>query len=137
MAKKDFSSIGASTGSTRAERVYSSLEQATNQQRHKVTASPQEQEERRQALQTQGRKGCKAGRINMAFSPDNMTFIRMMSKATGMTMTKFTNAIIAAYRNEHPEFLQQAQALLKAVETSTFSAQITPDQSGTDQTDDK
>ena len=34
MAKKDFSSIGASTGSTRAERVYSSLEQATNQQRH-------------------------------------------------------------------------------------------------------
>ena len=91
MAKKDFSSIGASTGSTRAERVYSSL----------------------------------------------VTFIRMMSKATGMTMTKFTNAIIAAYRNEHPEFLQQAQALLKAVETSTFSAQITPDQSGAAQTDDQ
>lgn len=122
MAKKDFSSIGANIGSGSADRVYSSLDQATTKRGQQNTATAQEQYERKNALKTQGRKGCKAIRINMAFSPENHEFIRVMSKATGHTMTEFTNIIIKAYRNEHPEFMEQAQNFLEFVESGAFSA---------------
>ena len=91
MAKKDFA--GMNTG-----RVYGAIEQATSKKGQQGTASPQEAQERAQDLKTQGRKGCKATRINMAFTPDNHEFIKIMARATGRTMTEFTNDVIAAYR---------------------------------------
>lgn len=115
MAKKGFE--GINTG-----RVYGAIEQATSRKGQQGTASPQEATERAEALQTQGRKGCKAVRINMAFSPSNYEFIRVMAKATGRTMTQFANVVIEAYRNEHPEFMQQAQGFLDFVNSGAFSS---------------
>lgn len=63
-----------------------------------TTASPEEAAERMAELRTQGRKGCKAVRINMAFTPDNHGFIKKMARISGMTMTEFTNSIIERYR---------------------------------------
>ena len=105
MAKKDFA--GMNTG-----RVYGAIEQATSKKGQQGTASPQEAQERAQDLKTQGRKGCKATRINMAFTPDNHEFIKLMARATGRTMTEFTNDVIAAYRKEHPEFMEKAAGFL-------------------------
>ena len=114
-SKKDFAGMNTS-------RVYGAIEQATSQKGQQGTASPQEAEARKEALQTQGRKGVKAIRINMAFTPSNHEFIKVMAKATGNTMTEFTNIVIAAYRNEHPEFMEQANKFLEFINSGAFSA---------------
>ena len=113
-AKKDFT--GINTG-----RVYEEIEQATARRGQQGTASPQEQLARAEELRTHGRKGCKAVRINMAFTPSNYNFIKVMARATGRTMTEFANLIIAAYRNEHPEFMEQAKGFLEFVNSGAFS----------------
>lgn len=87
-----------------------------------LPASPQEQAERMAELRTQGRKGCKAVRINMAFTPDNHEFIKVLARASGRTMTEFTNLVIAAYRGEHPELMEQAAQFLETVNSGVFTA---------------
>ena len=104
-SKKDFA--GMNTG-----RVYGAIEQATSRKGQQGTASPQEAAERAAELKTQGRKGCKAIRINMAFTPDNHEFIKVMAKISGKTMTEFANLCIERYRAEHPEIYEQAKAII-------------------------
>lgn len=104
-SKKDFA--GMNTG-----RVYGAIEQATSNKGQQGTASPQEQAERAANLKTQGRKGCKAIRINMAFTPENHEFIKVMATISGKTMTEFTNLVIERYRTEHPEIFEQAKAII-------------------------
>ena len=117
---KDFSKIN--TG-----RVYGQMEQATTTKGQQGKASPQEATERAAKLKTQGRKGCKATRINMAFTPANHEFIKVMARATGHTMTEFTNMVVAAYRNEHPEIMAQANNFLKVVNSGAFSSLLSTD----------
>lgn len=112
--KPDFAAIN--TG-----RVYESIETATSSKGQQGTASPQEQAERQAELKTQGRKGCKAIRINMAFTPENHEFIAVMAKASGRSMTEFANLVIAAYRREHPEIMAQAQEFLDTINSGAFS----------------
>lgn len=107
-AKKDFA--GMNTG-----RVYGSIEQATSAKGQQGTASPQEAQERAAQLKTQGRKGCKAIRINMAFTPENHEFIKVMAKISGKTMTEFTNLVVERYRAEHPEIYEQAKAIIDSL----------------------
>lgn len=104
-AKKNFEKINTS-------KVYGNIEQATSEKGQQGTASPQEAAERAAELRTQGRKGCKAIRINMAFTPDNHEFIKVMAKISGKTMTEFTNLVVERYRNEHPEIYEQAKAII-------------------------
>ena len=113
--KKDFA--GRNTG-----RVPGAISQATSNKGQQGTATPQEAEERMEALQTQGRKGVKAIRINMAFTPSNHEFIKVMAMASGKTMTEFTNLVIAAYRREHPEIMEQAKGFLATVNSGAFSS---------------
>lgn len=111
--KKDFTGISTT-------KVYNAVEQATGTKGQQGTASAQEAEARKEALQTQGRKGVKAVRINMAFTPSNHEFLKVLSKATGRTMTEFCNLVIEAYRNEHPEMLEQARSFLDTVNSGLF-----------------
>lgn len=117
---KDFS--GINTG-----RVYENIETATAEHKHQGTASPQEQAQRKAEMRTQGRKGCKLARINLAFSPDNHEFIKVMARATGRSMTEFTNLVIDAYRAEHPEMLEQARAFLDTVNSGAYSKLLEPE----------
>ena len=93
-------------------RVYGAIEQATSRKGQQGTASPQEAAERAAQLKTQGRKGCKAIRINMAFTPENHEFIKVMATISGKTMTEFANLVIERYRTEHPEIFEQAKAII-------------------------
>lgn len=43
---------------------------------------------------TQGKKGHKAPRINMAFSPENHAWIKTRSKQLGISATELVNSII-------------------------------------------
>lgn len=92
-------------------RIYEDLSKAQKPKGKQAPASPAEMEERKAALKTQGKKGCKAVRINMAFTPDNHDFIKTMSKLTGQNMTEFTNFVIERYRTEHPELYTEAVKL--------------------------
>lgn len=47
---------------------------------------------------TQGRKGHKLKRINMAYSDANYEYITMESRRRGISATEFVNKIIEAYR---------------------------------------
>ena len=90
--------------------------------RTRSIASEEEQAERAAAMQTQGRKGCKAKRINMAFTPENYKFVKVMASASGRTMTEFTNLVIAAYQREHPEIMEQAKGFINVIDSGTFTA---------------
>lgn len=103
--KKDFS--GAIKG-----RVYNQIEQGISTKGQQGEASPEEQEQRKAELRTQGRKGCKASRINMAFTPENHQYLKVMATITGKTITNYTNFVIEKYREEHPEIYDQAKAIL-------------------------
>ena len=105
--------------------VYGAVAQATGDIHARSTAGKEEQAERAAAMQTQGRKGCKAKRINMAFTPGNYEFIKVMAKASGRTMTEFTNLVIAAYQREHPEIMEQAHGFLDVINSGAFSHLLT------------
>lgn len=107
MAKKDFSTIN--TG--RNTNLLGSIEQATTQRGQQHTASPEEQEQRAAAMKTQGRKGCKAARLNVAFSTANYEYIQIMSRIRGQSLTAFINTIIEKSREENAELYNAAKAI--------------------------
>lgn len=119
-SKKDFSGMNTTTAA--GAKVRSTIESGTGKRGQQATATPEEQAERASTLRTQGRKGCKAVRINMAFTPENHQFIKFMAKASGMTMTEMTNRILEAYRNEHPEFMEKAADFLEFIRSGAFFA---------------
>lgn len=114
--KPDFT--GINTG-----RVIQSIEQATTRAGQQGTASPQEAKARASKLKTQGRKGCKAVRINMAFTPENYDYIRVMARLTGNTMTGFANLAIERYREQNQELYEQAQHIIAGLAPEEESAE--------------
>ncbi len=52
---------------------------------------------------TQGKKGAKAKRLNLAYSDANYEYISKESRKRGLTMTQFLNDIIATYREYNME----------------------------------
>ena len=102
--KKNFETIGNNVGSF--------VQNAAGTKRAQPEASPAEKKARAASGKTQGKKGCKQVRINLAFTTDNHEFIAIMSKITGRTMTGFLNYVIEEYRKEHSEVFEQAKALI-------------------------
>lgn len=76
------------------------------------TPDTQEVQKAQEEQRTQGKKGAKMQRINMAFTPSNLQFIRTMSKAKGQTMTQFVNEIITRERTENGDAYQQIADIL-------------------------
>jgi len=64
-------------------------------------------------FKTQGRRGMKLPRINMAFTPTNLDFIRVMAGISGQSMTQYVNAVIEAERQRNGEIYQRAKDLIK------------------------
>ena len=63
-----------------------------------VQETQQVQENYKEIGSTQGRKGQKLKRINMAFSDINHNYITKESRRRGITATAFVNQIIDEYR---------------------------------------
>lgn len=68
-------------------------------------------------MKTQGCDGAKLDRINMAFTPTNIDYIRTMSKMKGQTMTQFVNDIITEKREKNGAAYQKAKELLAALQS--------------------
>lgn len=120
MAKKDFGAISTerATGGEllqTAQEVLGKVATATSRKGQQGDVTPKEAAERASALKTQGRKGCKAVRINMAFTPENHEFVKLIARAKGLTMTEFTNNIIQQYREDNPELMEKAQAFIDSL----------------------
>lgn len=103
--KKDFTT--ANTG-----RVYSTITEATAQEARKEYTE-QEVQQMRLAGTTQGRKGCKSPRINMAFNSDIHEYIKTMARVRGETATDFVNTILRQHMEANAEIYEKAQAFQK------------------------
>ena len=68
-------------------------------------------QEAQAAQQTQGKKGYKMQRINMAFTPDNIEFLRVVSKVKGQTMTQLVNTILDEAREANKDLIEQIKSL--------------------------
>jgi len=79
--------------------------------KEQTAADEAEQQQRAAEMRTQGRKGCAAARINMAFSAENYEFIKIMAGVTGQSLTQFCNLVFDRYREEHPELYERAKAI--------------------------
>lgn len=119
--KKDFTA--ANTG-----RVYSTIENATadttherEQQERKHLRPPviekrargtdpteDEVQTAREYGKTQGRKGVKALRVNMAFTPEVHDYIRVMARVRGETITQFTNHVFQVSMEQNAEIYHKA-----------------------------
>lgn len=104
-SKKNFEGINT-------DRVSATIAQSTSNKGQQAEATPTEKAERAAKLKTQGRKGCQAIRINMAFTPENHEYIKVMAKITGRTMTEFANLAIQKYREEHPDLYTKAKEII-------------------------
>lgn len=95
-----------------AQPVYSTIIGAA-QQEQQTQETPKEQETQavQEAQATQGRKGMKMQRINMAFTPSNIDYIRVMAAIRGQTMTQFVNALITQDRERNGEAYDTAKKL--------------------------
>jgi len=77
-----------------------------------VQQHAQDAQERLDTLRTQGVQGLKSMRINMAFTPANSDFIRVMSKIHGQSMTQYVNSVIEAERERNGDKYKKAKALV-------------------------
>lgn len=123
MATKKFEGMNTkkTTGAGAGNEVLRKQQQGASVKGQQQTVTPDEKAEREATGRTQGRKGCKATRINMAFTTPNHDFIKTMARISGKTMTEYTNLVIDRYRAEHPELYDKAKALIADVEGGKYS----------------
>ena len=110
-SKKDFTA--ANTG-----RVYSAIQEATaapeaqqaqEAKKERKTYSQEEEQQFMEAGSTQGRKGLKAKRINMAFSPSVHEYITVMARVRGETISQFTEHVFRQHMEENAALYEQAK----------------------------
>lgn len=63
------------------------------------------------AADTQGKRGKKALRMTMAFSEENMDYIRTMGKLESGGATAYVNRLIEADRRKHADVYRQMKSL--------------------------
>ena len=113
-AKKDFTSVNAAP-------VYSDIGTATADpapveiKRRSRSKAPTAEEIQlaREQKRTQGRKGVKATRINMAFTPEIHEYIKVMSQARGMSVTAFTEDVFRKSMENNADLYEQAKAFIE------------------------
>ena len=66
---------------------------------------------RRRTAATQGKRGKKALRMTMAFSEENMDYIRTMGKLESGGATAYVNRLIEADRRKHADVYRQMKSL--------------------------
>lgn len=92
----------------KTDRLTSQISEATEGQ---AAASKQEYAERASQMRTQGRKGCKMPRLNIALTPENHEFVKVMATVSGLSMAQFINALIKKERENNGEDFKRAAAI--------------------------
>lgn len=106
---------------TAAEQAHEAYEAHEAEREHRMpeTHEAQEAHEARapkadgayRAADTQGKRGKKALRMTMAFSEENMDYIRTMGKLESGGATAYVNRLIEADRRKHADVYRQMKSL--------------------------
>lgn len=111
MAKKDFS--GKQTGSVYA--MHETIAEATAPAEQPAEAPETVKEDKpageptNKKKPTQGRKGKKLHRHNMAFYDNEYEYVEIMARACGVSMTEFVNAVIRDHMNRNAADFEAAK----------------------------
>ena len=68
-----------------------------------------------QVQYTQGRKGMKQPRINMAFTPENLGYLRTMAGIKGISITKYVNDLILQDREKNADTYNEAKRITESI----------------------
>lgn len=106
--------------SIETESVYDTIAEATAEPKPAALPRRSRQEEpteaeiaaAREQGKTQGRKGVKAIRINMAFAPDVHEYINIMSRARGQSITNFCNEVFRNSKQQNLELFEKAKEFM-------------------------
>jgi DNA-directed RNA polymerase subunit F len=63
---------------------------------------------------TQGKKGQKLPRINMAFQTSNLEYLQLISRIEGKSITEYVNNLVEQDRQRNAARLEEARSILKA-----------------------
>ena len=97
-SKKDFTTVAdAITQATQGEETA----QEKQQKARKTYTETEALELLREVKQ--GRKGVKSPRINVALTPDNYLYVKVMGHATGRTYQEIINAAVEDHREKNAE----------------------------------
>lgn len=81
------------------------IDSDTPEKRKRSTTAPEEKVQREAEGRTQGCKGCKQPRLNLALTSGNWAFLQRFKGIANKTATDFINEIIEIYQTEHAEEL--------------------------------
>lgn len=95
---------------TEGDKVVDTIAAATDPGKRKPRKTYTEEETREalESMQSSGRKGVKLPRFNVAFTPSNYEFIRIMSQVRGQTLTEFINDVVKDSRERNSAIYKKA-----------------------------
>ena len=115
--KKDFTTANM-------DRVYTAIADATAEpeaqqaqqepEAQQAAYTAEQMQEFKEAGKTQGRKGAKAVRFNMAFPPSVYEYITTMARVRGESVTKFTQFVFEQSMKDNAELYEQAKTFAKS-----------------------
>ena len=120
MAAKKAIDFTANTGKDNDNRVMDTVQEVTadpapaeipRRSRNEAYTEEEIQTARAQG-RTQGRKGVKAVRINMAFAPDVHQYIKVMARARGESVTEFTNYVFRQSMQQNAGLYEQVKSFV-------------------------
>lgn len=109
--KKDFSKVNDRVQNALADAVAEDApetQETQKERKERRTYTKEEAQEFLSDFRTAGHKGVKLPRVNMAFTPDNYEFIRVMSRVRGENMTEFVNVLVKKYMEEYRDIYDKA-----------------------------
>lgn len=127
---KDFSNLTTGRAMQKMQTAQDTLDEKVVQDNQEVHVEHEAQKKRKdrksynkqeaQEILNSGRNarglgGVKMPRINMAFSPQNYDFIKVLSRVRGQSGTDFVNHLVDMYREQNKEQYEQAKAFLNSL----------------------
>ena len=71
-------------------------------------------QEVQEVRRTQGKKGQKLPRINMAFQTANLEYLQLISRIDGKSITEYVNNLVEQDRQRNAARLEEARSIFKA-----------------------
>ena len=101
-------------GTQKEQEVQGAQKEQRVQDTHETqsTHEVQQKQDASKAQSTQGRKGQKLPRINMAFSEVNLEYLQLMSRIKGISMTAYVNSLIESDREKNTKVVEKAKEIL-------------------------
>lgn len=120
MAAKKTTDFTGNAGKDNDNRVMDTIQEVTSEpapaeipRRSRNEAYTEEEIQTARAQgRTQGRKGVKAVRINMAFAPDVHQYIKVMARARGESVTEFTNYVFRQSMEKNADLYEQMKSFV-------------------------